>query len=132
MAFGIPDFSLEKNVIEAEIDVIRQLGVEFKTGVEVGTDVTLNELRGRGYEAFYIAIGAQNGLRMGIEGENAEGVLTGIDFIRDVNLSRNSKISGNVIVIGGGNVAVDVARVAARENAEKVEMYCLEIGRAHV
>lgn len=126
MAFGIPDFSLEKNVIEAEIDVIRQLGVEFKTGVEVGTDVTLNELRGRGYKAFYIAIGAQNGLRMGIEGENAEGVLTGIDFIRDVNLGRNSKISGNVIVIGGGNVAVDVARVAARENAEKVEMYCLE------
>lgn len=126
MTFGIPPFSLEKDIIDAEIDVIKQLGVEFKTGIEVGKDVTINELRSRGYEAFYIAIGAQNGLKVGIEGEEAEGVLTGIDFIRDVNLGKGSKLSGNVIVIGGGNVAIDAARVAVRENAETVEMYCLE------
>ncbi len=126
LTFGIPSFRLEKDVVEAEIDVLRDLGVEFKTGVEVGKDVTIDELRNQGYEAFYLAIGAQGGRRLGINGEDAEGVLSGIDFVRRVNLGEPVKLPGKVIVIGGGNVAVDVARTASRLDAAEVAMYCLE------
>ncbi|NLH01352.1 MAG: FAD-dependent oxidoreductase [Clostridiales bacterium] len=126
MMFGIPSFRLEKNVVEAEIEVLRQMGVQFRCGVEVGKDITLDDLRKQGFEAFYIAIGAQGGRKLGVEGENGKGVITGIDFLRDVNLGRGSKLSGNVVVIGGGNVAIDVARTAVREGAATTSMYCLE------
>jgi len=126
LTLGIPSFRLEKDVINAEIDVIKELGVEFKTGIEVGKDVTIEELRKQGYNAFYIAIGAQGGRMLGIDGENHNGVVTGIDFLRDVNLGKDVKLSGNVIVIGGGNVAIDVARTATRVGADTVNMYCLE------
>lgn len=126
LALGIPSFRLEKNVLNAEIDVLRDMGVEFKTGVEVGRDVTLSGLRRDGYEAFYLAIGAQGGRKLNVEGEDAEGVISGVGFLRDVSLSRGAKLAGNVVVIGGGNVAVDVARTAAREGAETVNLYCLE------
>ena len=126
LTLGIPSFRLEKNVVEAEIEVLRELGVEFKTGVEVGKDVTLPELRKQGYEAFYLAIGAQGGRSLGVEGEDAEGVITGVEFLRDVNLGREVKLSGKAVVIGGGNVAIDVARTAARTGADNVALYCLE------
>lgn len=126
LTLGIPSYRLEKNVIEAEIDILRELGVEFKTGVEVGRDVTLNELRKNSYEAFYLAIGAQAGRKLGLEGEDANGVITGVDFLRDVNLGNDVKLQGNVVVIGGGNVAIDVARTATRAGASKVDMFCLE------
>ncbi len=126
LAFGIPSFRLEKAVVNAEIDILKELGVSFKTGVEVGKDVSLQELRAQGFEAFYLAIGAQGGRRLGIEGENAEGAMSGVDFLRLVNLGGNVRLAGNVIVIGGGNVAVDVARTAARVGASKVDMFCLE------
>lgn len=126
LTLGIPSYRLEKNVIEAEIDILRELGVEFKTGVEVGRDVTLNELRKNSYEAFYLAIGAQAGRKLGLEGEDVNGVITGVDFLRDVNLGNDVKLQGNVVVIGGGNVAIDVARTATRAGASKVDMFCLE------
>lgn len=126
LTLGIPSYRLEKEVINAEIDILRELGVEFKTGVEVGKDVSLKDLRGQGYEAFYLAIGAQAGRNLGIEGEDAEGVVTGVDFLREVNLGNDIKLEGNVVVIGGGNVAIDVARTAARVGASKVNMFCLE------
>jgi len=126
LTLGIPSYRLEKEVVNAEIDILKELGVEFKTGVEVGKDVSLKELRSQGYEAFYLAIGAQTGRRLGIEGEDAEGVITGVDFLRDVNLGNDIKLEGNVVVIGGGNVAIDVARTATRVGASKVDMYCLE------
>ncbi|MGI5985893.1 MAG: FAD-dependent oxidoreductase [Clostridiales bacterium] len=126
LTLGIPSFRLEKDVVNAEIDILRELGVEFKTGVEVGKDVTLDELRAKGYKGFYLAIGAQAGRKLGIEGEDAKGVIAGVDFLRDVNLGKDAKLSGKVVVIGGGNVAIDVARTAVRENAETVNMYCLE------
>jgi len=126
LTLGIPSFRLEKEVITSEIEILREMGVEFKIGVEVGQDVTLDELRAQGYKGFYLAIGAQAGRRLGIEGENAEGVITGVDFLRNVNLGNEAKLSGKVVVIGGGNVAIDVARTAVRENAETVGMYCLE------
>ena len=126
MTFGIPAFRLGKDVVEAEIDVLRELGVEFRTGVEVGKDVTIAQLRGQGYEAFYLGIGAQGGRKLGVDGEDAEGVLSGIDFVRRVNLGEAIRLPGKVLVIGGGNVAVDVARTAARVDADSVAMYCLE------
>ncbi|MDZ5000478.1 pyridine nucleotide-disulfide oxidoreductase, partial [Clostridium perfringens] len=119
-------YRLEKDVINAEIEILRELGVEFKTGVEVGKDVTLKELRGQGYEAFYVAIGAQAGRNLGIEGEEVEGVMTGVDFLREVNLGNDTKLDGEVVVIGGGNVAIDVARTSARVGAAKTSMFCLE------
>ena len=126
LMLGIPSFRLEKDVVSAEIDILREMGVSFKTGVEVGKDVTLDELRAQGYKGFYLAIGAQAGRKLGIEGEDAAGVIAGVDFLRNVNLGNDAKLSGNVVVIGGGNVAIDVARTAVRENADAVGMYCLE------
>lgn len=126
LTLGIPSFRLEKNVIEAEIDILKEMGVKFKTGVEVGKDVTVPELRTEGFEAFYIAIGAQGGRKLGVEGEDAQGVVSGVDFLRKVNLGESAGISGRVLVIGGGNVAVDVARAAVRTEAASVAMYCLE------
>ncbi len=126
LTLGIPEFRLEKDVINAEIDILRELGVEFKTGVEVGKDVTIKELREQGFKAFYVAIGAQAGRKLGLEGEDAQGVFAGVDFLRSVNLGEEVKLSGNVVVIGGGNVAIDVARVATRVGSETVNLFCLE------
>lgn len=126
LTLGIPSYRLEKDVVNAEIDILRTLGVEFKTGVEVGKDIGLKDLRKQGYEAFYLAIGAQSGRKLGIEGEDAKGVITGVDFLREVNLGNKVSLDETVVVIGGGNVAIDVARTAARVGAKNVEMFCLE------
>jgi NADPH-dependent glutamate synthase beta subunit-like oxidoreductase/NAD-dependent dihydropyrimidine dehydrogenase PreA subunit len=126
LTLGIPSFRLEKDVVEAEIDAIKDMGVEFKTGVEVGKDVTIAELRKQGYQAFYIAIGAQGGRKLGVPGEEAEGVISGVDFLRGVNLGKGQKLSGHVALMGAGNVAIDVARTAIRFGAESVDLYCLE------
>jgi len=126
LKFGIPSFRLEKSVVDAEIDILKELGVEFKTGVEVGKDVTLNDLRSQGYKAFYLAIGAQAGRKIEIEGEDAHGVITGVEFLRTVNLKQATALHGSVVVIGGGNVAIDVARTAVRAGGTQVAMYCLE------
>ncbi|MSU02033.1 FAD-dependent oxidoreductase [Tissierella pigra] len=126
LTLGIPSYRLEKDVVNAEIDILKELGVEFKTGIEVGKDISLKTLRQQGYEAFYLAIGAQSGRNLGIEGEDGEGVITGVDFLREVNLGKEVNLQGNVIVIGGGNVAIDVARTATRVGAAKVDMFCLE------
>ena len=123
---GIPEFRLEKDVIEAEIDVLRALGVEFHCGVEVGRDATIPELREQGYKGFYVAIGLQSGGKLGVPGEDAEGVKAGIELMREVNLEGKKELSGRVVVIGGGNIGADVARTALRCGAEKVSLYCLE------
>ena len=123
---AIPSFRLEKDVVEAEIDVLRQLGVEFRCGVEVGKDVTIAQLRQEGYKGFYVAIGLQSGGRLPVPGGDAENVISGVDFMRDVNLRDKKSLSGRVVVIGGGNIAADVARTAVRCGAENVSLYCLE------
>jgi NADPH-dependent glutamate synthase beta subunit-like oxidoreductase/Na+-translocating ferredoxin:NAD+ oxidoreductase RNF subunit RnfB len=123
---GIPSFRLEKNVVQAEIDILKEMGVEFKCGVEVGKDVTIEQLREQGYEGFYVAIGAQGGRSIGIPGEDAAGVESGISFICDVTLGKGNKLTGRTVVIGGGNVAVDVARTASRVGATETLMFCLE------
>ncbi|MCI2069315.1 MAG: FAD-dependent oxidoreductase [Bacilli bacterium] len=126
LTMGIPSFRLSKEVVNAEIDVLKDLGVEFKTGIEVGKDVTIEQLRKEGYEAFYVAIGAQGGRKLMVPGEEAEGVISGIDFLREVNLGKAKKLKGHVVLMGGGNVAIDVARTAVRWGGEKVDLYCLE------
>ncbi|MBP3632042.1 MAG: FAD-dependent oxidoreductase [Oscillospiraceae bacterium] len=123
---AIPSFRLEKDVVEAEIDVLRQLGVEFRCGVEVGKDVTIAQLRQEGYKGFYVAVGLQSGGKLPVPGGDAENVISGVDFMRDVNLRDKKSLSGRVVVIGGGNIAADVARTAVRCGAENVSLYCLE------
>ena len=123
LTLGIPSFRLEKDVINAEIDVLRELGVEFKTGVEVGKDLSLDALRGLGFKAFYLAVGASKGARLSIPGEELAGVLSGVDFLRAVNQGERPAIGDKVAVIGGGNVAMDVARAALRLGAEVTVYY---------
>jgi NADPH-dependent glutamate synthase beta subunit-like oxidoreductase/NAD-dependent dihydropyrimidine dehydrogenase PreA subunit len=123
--YGIPSYKLEKNVIAAEIDVMREMGVEIKTGVEVGKDVTLNELRAQGYKAFYIAIGCSAGRRPGVPNDDAEGTFTAIEYLHEANTG-NTTYNGRVVVVGGGNVAIDAARVSARSGALEVTQLCLE------
>ena len=126
LQYGIPSFRLEKDVLAAEIDVLRQMGVEFRCGIEVGRDVTLTELKEQGYKAFYLAIGLQGGRKAGVPGEDAEGVESGIAFLNRVNKDHTVRLPGDVVVVGGGNVAVDVARTAARTTGGKITMLCLE------
>ncbi|MGE5417470.1 MAG: FAD-dependent oxidoreductase [Acidobacteriota bacterium] len=126
LTLGIPSFRLEKDIINAEIDILKEIGVEFRTGVDIGQDITLSELRNMGYKAFYLAVGAQASRKIGLEGEESEGVMTGIEFLRKVNLNEDLTMTGQTIVIGGGNVAVDVARTAVRIGGSPVDMYCLE------
>ena len=123
LTLGIPSFRLEKNVIRAEIDILRDLGVQFKTGVAVGTDITLDALRAEGFKAFYLAVGASRGAKLRCPGEELPGVMTGIDFLRAVNLGEAPAIGTSVAVIGGGNVAIDVARAAVRLGAEVTVVY---------
>ena len=125
LRYGIPSYKLEKDVIDAEIDIMKEIGVEIRTGVEVGKDITLDQLREEGYKAFYVAIGCQGGRLPGIPGENLEGVSTAIDFLHKANTG-NVKVSGKVVVVGGGNVAIDAARVAKRSGASDVTMLSLE------
>ena len=119
LTLGIPNFRLEKDVVNAEIDVLREMGVEFKCGVEVGKDITLDELRAQGYKAFYLAIGAQKSSPIGVPGEELEGVFGGVDFLREVNLGNMPAIGKKCAVIGGGNVAMDVCRTAVRCGADE-------------
>ena len=126
LVYGIPSFKLEKDVVEAEIDVMRQMGVEIKCGIEVGKDITLDELRKQGYKAFYLAIGCQGGRKANIPGEDAEGVMTSVDFLRTVGENQNYQVEGRTVVVGGGNVAIDVARTSSRCGASEVSMFCLE------
>ncbi len=126
LVYGIPSFKLEKDVVDAEIDVIRQMGVDIRCGIEVGKDITIDQLRQEGYQAFYIAIGCQGGRKAGVPGETADGVMTAVDFLHAVGEGKPCPVEGRAVVIGGGNVAIDVARTAARCNASEVSMYCLE------
>ena len=126
LTLGIPSFRLEKDVIDAEIDILCHMGVTFRTGVEVGRDVTLDRLRKEGYDAFYVAVGAQGGRKLNVAGEDSENVLSGIEFLRRINAGEAYRLSGKTVIIGGGNVAIDVARTAVRAGAEQTSMYSLE------
>lgn len=119
LTLGIPSFRLEKDVVNAEIEVLREMGVTFKCGVEVGRDVTIQQLRDEGYQGFYVAIGAQKSAPIGVPGEELAGVFGGVDFLREVNLGGKPVIGKKCAVIGGGNVAMDVCRTAIRLGAKE-------------
>ena len=126
LRYGIPSYKLEKDLLAAEIDVIRQLGVEIRCGVEVGKDITIEDLREQGYKGFYAAIGCQRGRKPGISGENAEGAYTAVDFLRKAGAKESFALEGDVVVVGGGNVAIDAARISSRCTDAKISMFCLE------
>ena len=125
LRYGIPSYKLEKDVIDAEIDIMKEMGVEIRCGVEVGKDITLDQLRKDGYKAFYIAIGCSGGRLPGVPGEDAENCTTAVDFLKAANEGK-VKVTGRTVVVGGGNVAIDAARVSSRSGADSVEMVCLE------
>ncbi len=126
LVYGIPSFKLEKNIIAAEIGVMKEMGVEIVCGTEAGRDVTIDGLRRQGYKAFYIAIGCQGGRKTGVPGEDAAGVMTGVDFLRAAGGGEKYKVNGRTVVVGGGNVAIDVARCAVRCGSAETSIYCLE------
>lgn len=126
LTYGIPSYKLEKDVIDAEIEILKELGVTIKCGVEVGKDVTIASLREEGFKAFYIAIGCQGGKLPGIPGEDAKGTSVAVKFLHDATVDKATILNGNVVVVGGGNVAIDCARTAKRFKANKVSVFSLE------
>ena len=118
LTLGIPSFRLEKDVVNAEIEVLKEMGVHFQCGVEIGKDLTIDQLREQGYKGFYVAIGAQKSAPIGVPGEELSGVYGGVDFLRKVNLGKKPRIGKKCAVIGGGNVAMDVCRTAIRLGAK--------------
>lgn len=126
LTYGIPSYKLEKDVIDAEIEILKELGVTIKCGVEVGKDVTITSLREEGFKAFYIAIGCQGGKLPGIPGEDAKGTSVAVKFLHDATVDKSTILNGNVVVVGGGNVAIDCARTAKRFKANKVSVFSLE------
>lgn len=126
LRYGIPSYKLEKDLLAAEIDVIRELGVEIRCGVEIGKDITIEELREQGYKGLYVAIGCQRGRKPGITGENAKGTYAAVDFLREAGAKESFALEGDVVVVGGGNVAIDAARISSRCVDAKISMFCLE------
>lgn len=126
LRYGIPSYKLEKDLLAAEIDVIRELGVEIRCGVEIGKDITIEELREQGYKGFYVVIGCQRGRKPGITGENAKGTYAAVDFLREAGAKESFALEGDVVVVGGGNVAIDAARISSRCVDAKISMFCLE------
>ena len=125
LTYGIPSYKLEKDVIDAEIEIMKEMGVEIKTGVEVGKDVTLADLRKDGYKAFYVAVGCSGGRYPNVPNDRADGTTTAVEFLKKANTG-NCSFDDETVVVGGGNVAIDAARVSARSGAKKVTMLCLE------
>jgi len=126
MAVGIPSYRLPRDILGEEIKTIVDMGVEIKTGVTFGEDITIESLKKDGYKAFFIAVGLHVSRGLNVEGENLDGIIHGINFLRDVSLKGNVTIGERTIVIGGGNVSIDVALTALRSGAKEVEMVCLE------
>ena len=126
MTYGIPSYKLPREVVNSEIDILRELGVEIRCGVEVGKDVSLSELRAQGFEAFYLAIGCQGGRKPNIPGADAADCTTAVEFLHNTLEEPDTEIEGDTVVVGGGNVAIDAARVSRRCGSEHVHMVCLE------
>jgi len=120
---GIPDYRLDKDVLTHEIALIESLGVEIKYNTPIGKDLTFDDLRKQGYKAFFVAIGAHKDIKLGVPGEDSVGVLSSIEFLRDLNLGKKPAIGKKVLVIGGGNVAMDAARSAIRLGCDVTVVY---------
>jgi heterodisulfide reductase subunit A-like polyferredoxin len=125
LRWGIPEYRLPKKILDHEINLIKRKGVKFVYNTRIGDDVTLEKLR-EDYDAVFISVGAQTSRKLGVEGEDKAGIIYGVEFLRQAAGEKKPKFNGKVVVIGGGNVAVDVARTALRLGAGKVSMVCLE------
>jgi heterodisulfide reductase subunit A-like polyferredoxin len=126
MRVGIPEYRLPRDILAEEIDIIRKMGAQINCGVTFGKDITLESLKEDGYSACFMAIGLHGGRSLGVENEDAEGVLQGVDFLRDAAMGKEVTIGEDVVVVGGGNVAIDVALTAKRKGAKNVTLICLE------
>ena len=119
---GIPDHRLPREVLDQEIEIITKLGVDIRLNTPLGPDLTADDLLNDGYHSVYLAVGAHMGIELGVPGEKAEGVRQGVDFLRELNLTGKVEVGKKVAIIGGGNVAIDVARSAVRLDAEEVSI----------
>ncbi len=126
LTVGIPDYRLPRDIVDAEIENIRALGVTFRTGIAFGQDVTFEDLEDQGYQAVFLSTGLHVSRGLGIEGGELDGIMGGIDLLRKVAFKENVNMGKQVVVIGGGNVAIDVARTAIRLGAKRVDLICLE------
>ncbi len=126
MRYGIPEYRLPRDILAGEIKVVQDMGAEIKCGVAFGSDITLESLKEDGYSALFLAIGLHSGRNLGIENEDMDGVLQGVDFLREAAKGKKPELGSEVVVVGGGNVAIDVAQTAKRLGAEKVTLICLE------
>jgi len=125
LRLGIPEYRLPRDVLDAQIDYIRDMGVDFETGVKIGKDKSLEELQSE-YDAVFLAVGNQLNKKVDLDDSELENVVPGLDFLRDINLGKEVKVKDRVVVLGGGNVAVNVALTALRKGAKKVDLVCLE------
>ena len=122
LRYGIPDYRLPRDVLNGEIDLVKQLGVEIRTGMWLGKDFKLADLRKDGYEAIFLAIGTQKSTKLNIPGEDLPGVFFGGDFLRDINDGKSLDFGEKVAIVGGGNVAMDAARTSLRLGAKEVHV----------
>ncbi len=120
LSMGIPAYRLPRDIINAEFDSLRNCGVEIVPNVTIGKDKTIADLKAEGFNAIFVAVGAHLSRKLGIDGEELDGVLHGVDYLRRVNLGENLSLGRNVVVCGGGNVAIDCARTALRTGSDKV------------
>jgi len=128
LGISVPEFRLPREVIEAEIQYIENAGVKINYNSPIDASHTVNDLMDEGFKAVFIAAGAQASKRIGIPGEdeNANGIFYGLNFLSDVRTGKDIQLKGKTVVIGGGNVAMDVARTALRSGSDDVQLYCLE------
>ncbi len=120
LSVGIPAYRLPRYIINAEFDALKSCGVKIVNGIQIGVDKTMDDLHKDGFAAVFLSPGAHSSRKLGIEGENLKGVMHGVDYLRDVNMGKDIKLGKDVVVVGGGNVAIDVARTALRTGSDKV------------
>ena len=124
LRYGIPEYRLPRDVLDREIQAVLDHGVEVQFNKRIGVDIPFDSLMGEmGFKAVFIGVGAWDGMKLKIEGEEAQGVMPGVEFLRDVNAGEEVPLKGKVAVIGGGNVAIDAARSALRLGAQEVSLY---------
>ena len=124
---AVPAFRLPDGVLDAQLEYYRGLGVEFRAGVKVGEELSLEDLRAEGFETFIAATGASAALGLVVPGAEAEGIVGAMDFLTSVKSGELREVNGNVVVVGGGSVALDAARTAVRLGADRVDVVCLEV-----
>lgn len=128
LRIGIPKYRLPRDVLDAQITYIKDLGVEFRTETTICKEISIEQLKNEGYNAFLFAIGNQLSRAVSLRGSNCKGVIYGLDFLRDVNLGKRVEVGDRIVVVGGGNVAMDVALTAMRLGAKQTNVACLEYG----